>query len=112
MRNCKSLGFSKTVVVRIKKDREKLLNIEKENSYLLNSKCNVSKTKYAKVDQSVYDWFVEVRHPTNKRKPLPISRGIIQARAKQVARELRIVGFNASNGYFKAGFRVLTLVTA
>ena len=97
----KSLGLSKTVVVRIKKDREKLLSIEKENSYLLNSKCSVPKSKYAKVDQSVYDWFVEVRHPTDKRKPLPITRGIIQTRAKQVALELSIVGFNASSGWLQ-----------
>jgi Tc5 transposase DNA-binding domain/CENP-B N-terminal DNA-binding domain len=97
----KSTGVSKTVVGRIKKDSDKLRNIEKENSYLLNSKCCVSRSKYTKVDQSVYHWFVHNRHATDKRKPLPITRSAIQLRAKQVARELGLVDFNASNSWFQ-----------
>jgi hypothetical protein len=54
-------------------------------------------SKYPQVDKMVFDWFVDVRHPLGKRKPLPLSRGIIQARAKRVASELGFADFNAPN---------------
>jgi hypothetical protein len=47
----------------------------------------------------VYDWFVDIRHPNGKRKPLPLSRRLIQSRAKLVANQLGIADFNASTGW-------------
>jgi hypothetical protein len=49
------------------------------------------------MSKMVFDWFVDVRHPLGKCKPLPLSRRIIQARAKPVASELGFADFNAPN---------------
>ena len=99
----KSTGLSRSVVSRIKKESDTLRNIEKGNSNLLNSKFIDSEytPKYTKVGQSVYHWFVQNRRATDKRKRLPITRSVIQARAKRVAQELGLVGFTASNGWFQ-----------
>ena len=96
----KTMNLSKAVVSRIKKDREKLRKIQKDNSTLLQSTYTVFKSKYPQLDQAVYDWFVDIRHPNGKRMPLPLSRRLIQSRAKLVANQLGIADFNASNGWF------------
>ena len=97
----KSTGLSKSAVTLIKKNSEKLRELEAVNSPLLQSKLSLFKSKYPQVDKMVYDWFVDFRHPLGKRKPLPLSRGIIQARARRVASELGITDFTASNGWFQ-----------
>jgi hypothetical protein len=96
----KTAKLSQAVVSRIKKDRDKLRQIQKDNSPLLQSTHNLFKSKYPQLDQTVYDWFVEIRHPNGKRKPLPLSRRLTQSRAKVVANQLGITDFNASNGWF------------
>ena len=65
---------------------------------MLKSKKTTSKSKYPEVDNAVYEWFGIVQHPYGKCKPLPLSRAVIQARAKRVAQSLNLVDFKASNG--------------
>jgi Tc5 transposase DNA-binding domain len=96
----KTTKLSQAVVSRIKKDGEKLRKIQKDNSPLLRSTYTLYKSKYPQVDQAVYDWFVDVRHQNGKGKPLPLTRRLIQSRAKQVADKFGIADFNASNGWF------------
>ena len=65
----KTMNLSKAVVSRIKKDREKLRKIQKDNSTLLQSTYTVFKSKYPQLDQAVYDWFVDIRHPNLNESP-------------------------------------------
>ncbi len=59
------------------------------------------KASYPELDQAVYDWFLEIQHPFGKCKPLPLSRSVIQARAKKEAEDRGIITFQASNGWFR-----------
>ena len=97
----KSTGLSKAAVSSIKKNSETLRKLQTDNSPLLQSKCTLLMSKYPQVDKMVFDWFVDVRHPLGKRKPLPLSHRINQPRAKRVASQLGFADFNASNGWFQ-----------
>ncbi len=96
-----SLGISKSQVSRIKKASLELRKIQQEKSVTLKSKKSISKSKYPEVDKSVYKWFCNVQHLYGKCKPLPLSRAIIQARARHVAESLNLVDFKASNGWIR-----------
>ena len=41
----------------------------------------VNLSKHPALDEAVFSWFREMRCPRNRRKPLPVSRAHIQARA-------------------------------
>jgi hypothetical protein len=43
---------------------------------------------------------VSIIHPSQRCKPLPLSRGIIQARARKIAEKLGVIDFTASDGWF------------
>ena len=65
-----------------------------------SSKVTVNSSKYPAFDEAVFRWFQLARNPLGRRKPLPVSRSILQARAKLEAQRLNITNFKASNGWF------------
>ena len=56
---------------------------------------------YPEIDDAVFKWFIKVRNLNKGSKPIPISRAIIQARAKREAAQHGIVDFVASDGWFR-----------
>jgi IS30 family transposase len=81
----RSLGLSKSTVSRIFQNSDKLKTIKATKTVTLKSKVSNSRAKYPELDKLVYEWFVNIIHPSGRCKPLPLSRGIIQARAKKIA---------------------------
>lgn len=92
-----------TTISRIvsKKSVEKLRSIEENKSVALKSKVAVVKAHHPDLDQQVYSWFLSVRNPSRKCKPLPVSRELIQMRARQIGDSLGLTGFQASDGWFR-----------
>ncbi len=86
----RSLGLSKSTVSRIFKNSDKLKTVT------LKSKVSNSRAKYPEIVKLVYEWFVNIIHPSGRCKPLPLSRGIIQAKAKKIAEQLDLNDFTAS----------------
>ena len=66
----------------------------------MKAKIIVQKAYYPEIDNAVFEWFKNVRNPLGRCKPLPVSRSIIQARAKQEATKRDIAKFKASDGWF------------
>jgi hypothetical protein len=56
--------------------------------------------KYPDVDRETYEWFVKVRHPQGRCKPLPVTSAALKMRALQISVRLGISNFQASNGWF------------
>jgi DDE superfamily endonuclease/Tc5 transposase DNA-binding domain/CENP-B N-terminal DNA-binding domain len=97
----RSLGLSKSTVSRIFKNSDKLKTIKAAKTLTLKSKVSNSRAKYPEIDKLVYEWFVNIIHPSGRCKPLPLSRGIIQARARKIAELLGVIDFTASDGWFR-----------
>jgi hypothetical protein len=97
----RSLGLSKSTVSRIFQNSDKLKTIKATKTVTLKSKVSNSRAKYPELDKLVYEWFVNIIHPSGRCKPLPLSRGIIQARAKKIAEQLDLNDFTASDGWFR-----------
>lgn len=84
-----------------KKSVEKLKSIQEDKSVSLKSKVAAVRAHHPNLDQQVYSWFLSVRNPSGKCKPLPVSRELIQTRARQIAESLGVTGFQASDGCFR-----------
>ena len=55
-------------------------------------------SRHPELDNSVLQWFKEMRYPTSKCKPLSLSRAHIQARAVHEAKLRGILNFKSSDG--------------
>ncbi len=91
---------SRCQIQNIVHNEEKLVNGVKNKLLKPSSKVTVNLSKYPAIDEAVFRWFQLVRNPLGRRKPLPVSRSILQARAKLEAKRLNITNFKASNGWF------------
>lgn len=87
-------------VSRIAKSAESLKQIEIDSVVHLQSKKAVNLSKFPELDRELYQWFQSVTNPTNRWKPLPISRSILQSKALKIAEQLGIKNFKASDGWF------------
>lgn len=67
----------------------------------LTSKIIVNMAKYPEIDRAVLQWFNEMRQPSFRCKPMPLSRSHIQARALSEAKRLNLNEFVASDGWFQ-----------
>jgi hypothetical protein len=67
----------------------------------LSAKVTKNMSENKELDDAVYDWFLEMRNPKFRCKPLSISRAHIQARALREAEIRGISGFSASDGWFR-----------
>ncbi len=54
----------------------------------------------ADLDDSVYNWFREMRNPLGRRN-LSLSRAVIQARALHEAKKIGLIEFKASDEWFR-----------
>ena len=93
----RSFGLSKSTVSRIYQNSDKLKTIKATNTVTLKSKVSNSRAKYSELDKLVYEWFVNTIHPSGRCKPLPLYRGIIQARGKKIAQKHDLTNFTASD---------------
>ena len=85
----------------------RVYNIYKVKDELLKSIESVpqdsirkTKEKHPVIDAAVFDWFYSLRTLRGARKPLPVSRSLIQARALYEAKQHGITEFKASDGWF------------
>lgn len=49
----------------------------------------------------MYQWFLKILHPIGRCKPLPLTRELIQNRAKIFATDHNLPEFKASDGWFR-----------
>ncbi|XP_006882444.1 PREDICTED: tigger transposable element-derived protein 6-like [Elephantulus edwardii] len=85
----------KTQIYTIMKEKEKI--IEK---YMSSTNVNVKKERdgnYAEINRSVFEWFLQA-----SARNIPISGPILQAKAKEMAKFLKVDGFSASNGWLQS----------
>jgi hypothetical protein len=89
-------GIGKTQVYKLYKSRDA---IDKSTVPKL-SKILAKKCKYPDIDSAVFEWLCALRKMTGNRRPLPVSRELVQARALHEARVRNITDFKASDGWF------------
>ena len=91
-------GIGTTQLYKIYKAKDELLkSIE---SVPQDSKICKTKEKHPAIVAAVFDWFYSLRTLRGARKPLPVSRSLIQARALYEAKQRGITEFKASDGWF------------
>ena len=73
---------------------------ELKNGLSMHSKILVSRAKYPDIDRSVFEWFCSIRAFRGRKKPLPISRELVKARAIYEAKIRNITNFKVSDGWF------------
>ena len=66
----------------------------------IHSKVTSNKAKHPNIDTAVFDWFRSIRVLRSCRKPLPVSRALIKARALYEAKRQGVCNFRASDGWF------------
>ena len=96
----KELEVSRKQIQNIVNNRERLVDGVKNRLMKPTDKVTVKTSKYGELDEAVFRWFQVVQNPHGRRKPLPVSRSILQARAEVEANRLNITNFKASNGWF------------
>ena len=94
-------GISKSQVQQIGKNQEEILKGVDSGDLKLSAKVTKNMSENKELDDAVYDWFLEMRNPKFRCKPLSISRAHIQARALREAEIRGISGFSASDGWFR-----------
>jgi hypothetical protein len=95
------MGVSLSQVNRIGKSREKIERFSKEKVFQPTAKVMANRSLIADLDDSIYNWFREMRNPLGRRKPLSLSRAVIQARALHEAKKIGLIEFKASDGWFR-----------
>ena len=93
------MGVSKTQIQQIHCSSEVIRKAIQETAIPMQSKLKTPGAHNPELDQSVYDWFCNMRNPHNRCKPLPVSSAAMQVRAKREAQLRMISKFNASYGW-------------
>ena len=93
-------NISRSQVHRISKNREKLIQIASEGVIRSTAKRIKNEAHHPEIDQGVLKWVNLMRNPPKGRPPLPLSRSLIQERARHEAGLRGIQNFKASNGWF------------
>lgn len=65
------------------------------------TKVSNYRAKYPELNKLVYEWFVNIIHPSGWCKLLPMNRGIIQVSAKKIEQEHGLTNFTASDEWFR-----------
>ena len=87
-------GIGKSQMYNLYKQRESLPKRGVHASVHAKVLCN--KAKHKEIDQSVFEWFCSIR---GQRKPLPVSKSLLKARALFEAKLRGISNFKASDGW-------------
>lgn len=94
-------GVSKSQIHRLSVNKENIAKCIEDNVFSDSKKRLVNESRYPELDDAVLKWFKELRNPTNKCKPLSLSRAHIQARAAHEPKLRGILNFKASDGWFR-----------
>jgi len=93
-------GVGKTQIGDLLKRAETIVHLVASKTVQQSAKKMVNTSQQPELDAAVLKWFYEMRHPTFRCKPLPISRAHIQMRAQYEAHLRGLTNFRASNGWF------------
>ena len=96
----KSFGICKSEVYKILKSKQTISDSFQDCTVQKSSKIMTRKSKHAEIDQAVFQWFRFIRTLSGTRRPLPVTRSLIQARAMHEAKLRKIDNFKASDGWF------------
>ena len=94
------LGISKSQVYTIRKNADSLKRTISKGDIPGSSKVSTNRSRYPSIDKAVFQWFRSIRAFKGSRKPLPVSRSMLKARAALEAKRLGVVNFCASDGWF------------
>ena len=94
-------GVSKSQIHRLSVNKENIQKCYDDNLFVESKKRLANESRHPELDNSVLQWFKEMRNPTSKCKPLSLSRTHIQARAVHEAKLRGILNFKASDGWFR-----------
>ena len=107
------LGISKSQVDTIRKNADSLKRTISKGDIPGSSKVSTNISRYPSIDKAVFQWFRSIRAFKGSRKPLPVSRSMLKARAALEAKRLRVVNFCASDGWlFRWRWRFNVTVSA
>jgi predicted XRE-type DNA-binding protein len=95
------MGVSRSQINRISISKEKIENFYQDKVFQPVAKVMANRSLNADLDKAVHNWFREMRNPLGRRKPLSLSRAIIQARALHEANKIGLTEFKASDGWFR-----------
>lgn len=87
-------NIGKSQAATIIKEKTKIKSLFQSGDYNLNTKRTYLNEKGKQLDEMCLDWFSEVR-----RQNIPINGPTIQAKAKEIATDLGMTRFVASNGW-------------
>ena len=93
-------GISTRQVYDIRKHKDAIDLHIKSGDIPMHSKVAKNKSKHPDIDRSVFEWFCSIRKLRRGRKPQPVSRSLIKARAMYEARRCKVLDFKASDGWF------------
>lgn len=82
-------------------NKDLITNGIKDGTFKLTAKKFGDQAANPELDKTVFNSFQEMRNPSFKCKPLPISRLHIQERARLEARRMNLHEFSASDGWFR-----------
>ena len=74
------MGVSRSQINRISISKEKIENFYQDKVFQPVAKVMANRSLNADLDKAVHNWFREMTNPLGRRKPLSLSRAIIQAR--------------------------------
>ena len=74
------MGVSRSQINRISISKEKIENFYQDKVFQPVAKVMANRSLNVDLDKAVHNWFREMRNPLGRRKPLSLSRAIIQAR--------------------------------
>ena len=95
------MGVSRSQINRISISKGKIENFYQDKVFHPVAKVMANRSLNADLDKAVHNWFREMRNPLGRRKPLSLSRAIIQARALHAAKKIGLTEFKACDGWFR-----------
>ena len=96
--------ISRRQVSNIRKHSDAVLKCITRRDIPIHSKLTSNKAKHPNIDMVVFEWFHSIRVLRGCRKPLPVSRALIKARALYVAKQQGVRNFQASDDWFSRSF--------
>jgi hypothetical protein len=93
------IGVSRSQINRTSISKEKIENFYQDKVFQPVAKVMANRSLNADLDKTVLNWFCEMRNPLGRRKPLSLSRAIIQVRALiHEAKKIGLTEFKAYDG--------------
>lgn len=90
----KRFGVARTTIIGIIKSKEAVINAIENGADPKRNK--IKQSKYEDHDKAMFSWFCQIRSHN-----LPVSGQLLQQKAKEIAVEMNLVEFCASNGWLR-----------